>query len=71
VALPPGRRSRLVVTATDLTTGELLYLPWDYPRLGLEPTTQGVADAVAASLVIPFYFEPKYLTDRTGTRHIR
>src|SRR6476619_468782 len=38
-ALPPARRSRLVATATDLTTGELLYLPWDYPRLGLEPTT--------------------------------
>ena len=69
-ALPAVRRSRLVLTATDLTTGELLYLPWDYPRLGLEPTTQEVADAVAASLAIPFYFEPKYLTDQTGKRHI-
>ena len=69
-ALPPERRSRLVVTATDLTTGELLYLPWDYPRLGLDPTTQRVADAVASSVAIPFFFEPTYLTDQAGRRHI-
>ena len=69
-ALPPEQQSRLVVTATDLTTGELMYLPWDYPRLGLEPAAQHVADAVAASVAIPFYFEPVYLTDRNGMRHI-
>ena len=57
--LPPERQYGLVVTATDVTTGELLYLPWDYEeRLGLDPDEQCVADAVAASIAIPFFFEP-------------
>lgn len=66
------RRYKLVVTATDVTSGELLYLPWDYqPRFGLDPDDQLVANAVAASIAIPFYFEPVYLTDvRTGEQHI-
>ncbi len=29
-SLPEDRRYKLVVTATDVTSGELLYLPWDY-----------------------------------------
>ena len=58
-----GRTSRLVVTATDVTNGELLYLPWDYERLGLDPDEQRVADAVAASIAIPFFFEPVELED--------
>ena len=71
-SLSEDRRYKLVVTATDVTSGELLYLPWDYqPRFGIDPDDQLVADAVAASIAIPFYFEPVYLTDaRTGERHI-
>jgi NTE family protein len=54
----PERRYSLVVTATDVTHGRLLRLPWDYGRFGLDPDEQLVADAVRMSLSIPFYFEP-------------
>jgi NTE family protein len=54
----PERRYKLVVTATDVTHGRLLRLPWDYGRFGLDPDEQLVADAVRMSLSIPFYFEP-------------
>jgi NTE family protein len=71
-SLPEDRRYKLVVTATDVTSGELLYLPWDYqPRFGIDPDKQLVADAVAASIAIPFYFEPIYLTNRhTEESHV-
>jgi NTE family protein len=63
-SLPDDHRYKLVVTATDVTSGELLYLPWDYHRFGLDPDDQLVADAVAASIAIPFFYEPVYLTNR-------
>jgi NTE family protein len=71
-SLPADRRYKLVVTATDVTSGELLYLPWDYrPRFGLDPDRQLVSDAVAASIAIPFFYEPVYLTDReTQESHV-
>jgi NTE family protein len=66
-ALPPERRFRLVVTATDVTLGELVYLPWDYERAyGLEAGAQRVADAVRASTSIPFFFEPATVRSSTG-----
>lgn len=64
--LPLGHRYRLVVTATDLSRRRLALLPWDYPRYGLDPDEQDVADAVRASAGIPFFFEPTIL--RTGGR---
>jgi NTE family protein len=66
------RRYKLVVTATDVTSGELLYLPWDYRKhFGRDPDEQPVADAVAASIAIPLYFEPVVLTDvRTNESHV-
>jgi NTE family protein len=71
-SLPTDRRYKLVVTATDVTSGELLYLPWDYrPRFGLDPDEQLVADAVAASIAIPFFYEPVYLPNRqTQESHV-
>jgi NTE family protein len=71
-SLPPDRRYKLVVTATDVTSGELLYLPWDYRhRFGIDPDEQLVADAVAASIAIPFFYEPVYLTNRhTQESHV-
>lgn len=55
----------LVVTATDITRGRLLRLPWDYESLGLDPGEQLVADAVRASISIPLFFEPVPLGDLT------
>ncbi len=66
-SLPPERRYRLVVTAADVTTGQLVRLPWDYHRLyGLDPDEQPVADAVRASMSIPFFFKTAKLTSTTG-----
>jgi NTE family protein len=57
-SLAPNESYRLVVMATDVTRGELIRLPWDYERYGLEADTQLVCDAVRASISIPFFFQP-------------
>jgi NTE family protein len=59
-------RYRLVVMATDITRGELIRLPWDYHRYGLDPDAMPVVDAVRASMAIPVFFEPARLTDAEG-----
>ncbi len=65
--LPPEQRYRLVVTVADVTTGQLVRLPWDYHRVyGLDPDQQLVADAVRASMSIPFIFRPTSLTSTAG-----
>nr|MDT0525946.1 patatin-like phospholipase family protein [Streptomyces sp. DSM 41633] len=57
--LLPERRYRFVATVTDVTTQQLVRLPWDYRRVyGLDPDEQLVADAVRASMAIPFLFNP-------------
>ena len=62
-----GPRYKLVVTVADLTAAQLVRLPWDYPRLyGLEPDEQPVADAVRASMAIPFFYRPVKLTGAGG-----
>jgi hypothetical protein len=33
-------------------------LPWDYEEVDLDPDEQPVADAVQASMSIPFFYEP-------------
>ena len=63
----PERRYKLVVTVADVTTGQLVRLPWDYRRVyGLDPDEQSVAAAVRASMSIPFFFRPVTLTASTG-----
>ena len=54
----PEHRWRLVVMAADVTRGQLLRLPWDYERYGLDPDEQSVAEAVRASISVPYLFEP-------------
>lgn len=67
-SLPRERRFKLVVTATDVSRGELVRFPWDYESVyGLDPGEQRVVDAVRASMSIPFFFEPASLTHRDGT----
>ncbi|MDT5185005.1 MAG: hypothetical protein QOI29_3163, partial [Mycobacterium sp.] len=66
-SLPAEQRYKLVVTVADVTTGQLVRLPWDYRRVyGLDPDEQSVADAVRASMSIPFYFRPVTLTSAGG-----
>ncbi len=61
--LPPQRRYKLVVLATDVSRGKLVRLPWDYHEYGLDPDEQLIADAVRASISIPFFYEPVKLAD--------
>lgn len=68
--LPPERRYKLVVMATDVTHGRLLRLPWDYGLLGLDPDEQLVADAVRASISIPLYFDPVVVADAAGGERV-
>lgn len=57
-SLPPERSYRLVVMVSDVTRARLIRLPWDYPQYGLDPDEQPVAEAVRASMSIPFFYEP-------------
>jgi NTE family protein len=61
-------RYRLQVIATDLTHGEMLVLPRDAGRLGVEPDDLEVAAAVRMSMSIPYFFEPVTLTAPDGSR---
>ncbi len=69
--LAPNQRYRLVVMVADTTRGELVRLPWDYQsRYGLDPDRQRVADAVRASMSIPFFYEPVKLRHADGTESV-
>jgi NTE family protein len=61
--LPPEQRYRLVVIVSDVSRGRMVRLPWDYKDYGLNPDDQLVADAVRASMSIPFFYEPARLKD--------
>src|SRR5919197_5036850 len=56
--LPSERRYKLVVMTSDVSRGRLVRLPWDYEDYGLVPDEQPVADAIRASMSIPFFFQP-------------
>ena len=62
----PEHRWSLVVMAADVTRGQLLRLPWDYQRYGLDPDEQPVVDAVRASISVPYLFEPYRLRHAEG-----
>ena len=67
--LGPAERFRLVVMASDLSQGRLCRLPWDYStRYGCDPEEQEVADAVRASMSIPFFYEPVRMKDTSRGR---
>ncbi len=58
MSLPIERQYRLLVHTSDVTRRVLARLPWDCNRYGKQPDTMTVADAVRASMSIPFFFEP-------------
>ncbi|MGP9681625.1 MULTISPECIES: patatin-like phospholipase family protein [unclassified Brachybacterium] len=64
--LGPGQRSRLVVTASDLTAGRLRFLPTDAGAVGTSSERLRVVDAVRASTSIPFFFRPTRWTSPAG-----
>lgn len=64
IDLPSAQRYRLVVMTSDVSTGRLRRLPWDYPELGIDADEVRVVDAVRASMSIPFFFEPVRIQNR-------
>jgi NTE family protein len=67
----PRFRSRLQVVASDVTTHELLILPRDAHKLGIEPDELDVALAVRMSMSIPIFFEPvRWENPKTGRTHV-
>jgi NTE family protein len=63
------RLYNLCVTATDLTTGQLLVLPDDLVRFGIDPASFSIARAVKISASFPLFFEPARLKDGGGKTH--
>jgi NTE family protein len=59
--IPAAEAYKLVIVTADLSKGELVYLPWDYHKYGLDPDTQLVADAVRASMSIPYFYTPAHI----------
>jgi NTE family protein len=67
----PRFRSRLQVVASDVTKHELLVLPRDATKLGIEPDELDVALAVRMSMSIPVFFEPvRFENPKTGDLHV-
>ena len=63
--VPTTQRYKLVIVTADVSKGEVVYLPWDYHKYGLDPDKQLVADAVRASMSIPFFYTPASLEKST------
>jgi NTE family protein len=67
----PKYRWKLSVVASDVTNHELLVLPRDARKLGIEPDTLEVALAVRMSMSIPIFFEPVRVENpETGQTHV-
>ncbi len=65
--LPEHRRYRLVVNVSDVSFGRLRQLPWDYgTHYGLRAADIPVAEAVRASMSIPFFYRPVKLRHGDG-----
>jgi len=58
--------SRLKIIASDVTKGDMLVLPEDLKRYGIDPGEFDIATAVRMSASIPFYFTPYVLNYKDG-----
>ncbi len=63
-SLPADQQYKFVGLTSDVTRGRLLRLPWDYQSDGIDANSQLVADAIRASMSIPFFYEPATLDVR-------
>ena len=66
-SLPADQQYKLVALTSDITRGRLLRLPWDYRSDGIDANSQVVADAVRASMSIPFFYRPVTLNVDSAT----
>lgn len=60
------QRYRLVVMTSDISRGQLVRLPWDCGRYGIDADLYRIVDAVRASMSIPFFFKPSVLRGKHG-----
>lgn len=56
-----GGNSRLKIVASDITTRNMLILPDDLIKYGIDPKEFSISEAVTMSASIPFYFTPTIL----------
>ncbi len=63
-------RYKLQVIASDLATRELLVLPRDAYKLGLNPDRLSVARAVRMSMSVPIYFKPVRIVGPERVQHV-
>ena len=67
----PRYRSKLQVIASDISARELLVLPRDAAKLGVDPDQLEVALAVRMSMSIPIFFEAvKHVNEATNHEHV-
>jgi NTE family protein len=69
-SIPAEQRYKLVVMVSDVSSGRLRRLPWDYPAFGHDADDVAVVDAVRASMSIPFFFEPVKTRNRITDEEI-
>ncbi len=60
-------KSRLKIVASDVTKGDMLILPDDLVKYGIDPEEFDIAKAVRMSASIPFYFTPCILKYKGGS----
>ncbi|MGA2123906.1 MAG: patatin-like phospholipase family protein [Acidimicrobiales bacterium] len=61
MSLYAEREYSVVMHASDISRGQLVRLPWDYPYYALAPDDQDPVAAVRASMSIPFFFDPVHV----------
>jgi NTE family protein len=59
--VPDDKQYKLVVMASDVSQGQLVRLPWSFTDPAHPRDEQLIADAVRASMSIPFFFRPFHL----------
>ncbi len=59
--VPEEQQYKLVVMASDVTQGQLVRLPWQFADPAHPRDGQLIADAVRASMSIPFFYRPFHL----------
>jgi NTE family protein len=63
-------KSKLTVIAADITRREMLILPYDLEKYGIDPWEFDIARAVRMSIGIPLYFNPIKLNYKGGSSYI-
>lgn len=61
-------RKTLYIIASDITDGEILVLPKDITRYGLDPDSLDIAMAVRMSASLPYFFQPVKLLGKNRNK---